>query len=79
MPRRHAASARDPQLAGGVTWRPSTAARPPLPGELHDDIVLGVDDVPRSVGDGQGTAQETLDKLAASWVDTLKTAGYPAE
>ncbi len=31
------------------------------------------------VVDGQGTAQETLDKLAASWVDTLKTAGYPAE
>ena len=39
MPRRHAASARDSQLAGGVTWRPSTAARPPQPGELHDDMV----------------------------------------
>ena len=39
VPRRHAASARDPQLAGVVTWRPSTAARPPLPGELHDDMV----------------------------------------
>ncbi len=31
------------------------------------------------VVDGQGTAQETLDKLAATWVDTLKTAGYAAE
>jgi multiple sugar transport system substrate-binding protein len=31
------------------------------------------------VVDGTGTAQETLDKLAATWVDTLKTAGYPAE
>ena len=39
MPRRHAASAWDPQLARVVTWRPSTAARPPLPGELHDDMV----------------------------------------
>jgi hypothetical protein len=50
VPRRHAASARDPQFAGGVTWRQRTAARPPLPGELHDDIVLGDDDVLRSVG-----------------------------
>ncbi|MEO7221287.1 MAG: extracellular solute-binding protein, partial [Devosia sp.] len=31
------------------------------------------------VVDGQGTAQETLDKLAATWVDTLKSAGYAAE
>lgn len=31
------------------------------------------------VVDGQGTAQETMDKLAATWVDTLKAAGYPAE
>jgi multiple sugar transport system substrate-binding protein len=31
------------------------------------------------VVDGQGTAQETMDKLAATWVDTLKSAGYPAE
>lgn len=31
------------------------------------------------VVDGQGTAQETLDALAATWVDTLTTAGYPAE
>ncbi len=31
------------------------------------------------VVDGQGTAQETLDKLADTWIDTLKTAGYPAE
>ena len=28
---------------------------------------------------GNGTAQETLDKLAATWVESLKTAGYPAE
>ena len=27
----------------------------------------------------KGTAQETLDKLAATWVESLKTAGYPAE
>ncbi len=31
------------------------------------------------VVDGQGTAQETLDKLTATWVDTLTSAGYPAE
>ena len=31
------------------------------------------------VVDGQGTAQETLDELAAKWVDTLQSAGYPAE
>jgi len=31
------------------------------------------------VVDGQGTAKETLDKLAATWVDTLKSAGYAAE
>jgi multiple sugar transport system substrate-binding protein len=31
------------------------------------------------VVDGQGTAKETLDKLAATWVDTLKSAGYPAQ
>jgi multiple sugar transport system substrate-binding protein len=31
------------------------------------------------VVDGQGTAQETLDNLAATWVDTLTAAGYPAE
>jgi multiple sugar transport system substrate-binding protein len=31
------------------------------------------------VVNGNGTAQETLDKLAATWVDTLKAAGYAAE
>ncbi|WP_417310526.1 ABC transporter substrate-binding protein [Devosia sp.] len=31
------------------------------------------------VVDGQGTAQETMDALAAKWVDTLQSAGYPAE
>src|SRR5690606_1175018 len=31
------------------------------------------------VVNGNGTAQETLDKLAATWVESLKTAGYPAE
>ena len=31
------------------------------------------------VVNGEGTAQETMDKLAATWVDTLKTAGYAAE
>ena len=31
------------------------------------------------VVNGKGTAQETLDKLAATWVDTLKAAGYAAE
>jgi multiple sugar transport system substrate-binding protein len=31
------------------------------------------------VVDGQGTAKETLDALAAKWIDTLKAAGYPAE
>ncbi|MEO6012309.1 MAG: extracellular solute-binding protein [Devosia sp.] len=31
------------------------------------------------VVNGNGTAQETLDKLAATWVDTLKNAGYQAE
>lgn len=31
------------------------------------------------VVDGQGTAQETMDALAAKWVDTLRSAGYPAE
>jgi multiple sugar transport system substrate-binding protein len=31
------------------------------------------------VVNGEGTAQETLDKLAATWVDTLKEAGYDAK
>ena len=31
------------------------------------------------VVNGNGTAQETLDKLTATWVDTLTTAGYPAK
>ena len=31
------------------------------------------------VVNGNGTAQEALDKLAATWVESLKTAGYPAE
>jgi multiple sugar transport system substrate-binding protein len=31
------------------------------------------------VVNGEGTAQETMDKLAATWVDTLQSAGYPAE
>lgn len=31
------------------------------------------------VVDGKGTAKETLDKLAATWVETLKAAGYPAK
>jgi multiple sugar transport system substrate-binding protein len=31
------------------------------------------------VVNGNGTAQETLDKLAATWVESLKAAGYPAE
>jgi len=31
------------------------------------------------VVNGNGTAQETLDKLAQTWVETLKTAGYAAE
>lgn len=31
------------------------------------------------VVNGNGTAKETLDKLAATWVDSLKAAGYAAE
>jgi multiple sugar transport system substrate-binding protein len=31
------------------------------------------------VVNGNGTAQETLDTLAATWVDSLTSAGYPAE
>ena len=31
------------------------------------------------VVNGEGTAQETLDKLAATWIDTLTAAGYPAK
>jgi len=31
------------------------------------------------VVNGNGTAQETLDKLAATWVETLKGAGYAAQ
>jgi multiple sugar transport system substrate-binding protein len=31
------------------------------------------------VVNGNGTAKETLDKLAATWVESLKTAGYAAE
>jgi hypothetical protein len=31
------------------------------------------------VVDGQGTAQETMDSLAAKWIDTLKSAGYDAK
>jgi multiple sugar transport system substrate-binding protein len=31
------------------------------------------------VVNGEGTAQETLDKLAATWVETLTAAGYPAQ
>ena len=31
------------------------------------------------VVEGKGTAKETLDTLAATWVDTLKAAGYAAE
>lgn len=31
------------------------------------------------VVDGKGTAKETLDKLAVTWVDTLKAAGYAAQ
>lgn len=31
------------------------------------------------VVDGKGTAKETLDKLAATWVDSLKAAGYAAQ
>jgi multiple sugar transport system substrate-binding protein len=28
---------------------------------------------------GNGTAQEALDKLTATWIDSLKAAGYAAE
>lgn len=31
------------------------------------------------VVNGEGTAKDTLDKLAATWVDTLKSAGYDAK
>jgi len=31
------------------------------------------------VVDGQGSAQDTLDTLAATWVETLQSAGYDAE
>ena len=31
------------------------------------------------VVNGNGTAKETLDKLAATWVESLKAAGYAAE
>jgi multiple sugar transport system substrate-binding protein len=31
------------------------------------------------VVNGNGTAKEALDKLTTTWVDTLKSAGYPAE
>jgi multiple sugar transport system substrate-binding protein len=43
---------------------------------LLDQSQLGFYDY---VVNGHGTAQEALDKLAATWVDTLKGAGYPAE
>jgi multiple sugar transport system substrate-binding protein len=44
--------------------------------ELLDEGQQGLYDY---VVNGNGTAQETLDKLAATWVETLKAAGYPAE
>jgi len=44
--------------------------------ELLDEGQQGLYDY---VVNGNGTAQETLDKLAATWVDTLTSAGYPAE
>jgi len=44
--------------------------------ELLDESQQGFYDY---VVNGNGTAQETLDKLAATWVDTLKNAGYQAE
>ena len=43
---------------------------------LLDQSQLGFYDY---VVNGNGTAQEALDKLAATWVDTLKGAGYAAE
>jgi multiple sugar transport system substrate-binding protein len=44
--------------------------------ELLDEGQQGLYDF---VVNGNGTAQEALDKLAATWVESLKTAGYPAE
>ena len=44
--------------------------------ELLDEGQQGLYDY---VVNGNGTAQEALDKLAATWVESLKTAGYPAE
>jgi multiple sugar transport system substrate-binding protein len=43
---------------------------------LLDQSQLGFYDY---VVNGNGTAQEALDKLTATWVETLKGAGYPAE
>jgi multiple sugar transport system substrate-binding protein len=43
---------------------------------LLDQAQLGFYDY---VVNGNGTAQEALDKLAATWVETLKGAGYAAE
>ena len=31
------------------------------------------------VVNGEGTAKDTLDTLAATWVETLKSAGYDAK
>jgi multiple sugar transport system substrate-binding protein len=44
--------------------------------ELLDEGQQGFYDY---VVNGNGTAQEALDKLAATWVESLKAAGYPAE
>jgi multiple sugar transport system substrate-binding protein len=44
--------------------------------ELLDESQQGFYDY---VVNGNGTAQETLDKLTTTWVDSLKAAGYAAE
>jgi multiple sugar transport system substrate-binding protein len=44
--------------------------------ELLDESQQGFYDY---VVNGNGTAKEALDKLTATWVESLKAAGYPAE
>ena len=60
----------------GQTARRIALAALPEYAELLDEGQQGLYEY---VVNGNGTAQETLDTLAATWVDSLKAAGYPAE
>ena len=47
--------------------------------EYYELLTEAADTFYPYVVDGQGTAQETMDALAAKWVETLQAAGYPAQ